>query len=282
MIQVDVAIHRVRRDLTLGMLLKAMLLAAVFAALVFAPPSARFVALAGVVGIWFALSLTSARSSRIAMDSPALIATGQFDEAERQIDQAMRAFSPFGPAKLRALHHLAVLRHAQQRWQDAAALCRALLSHRLAGNRSLSKPSSLILAGSLLELNDVGGGYVALQQLYAQQLSLEEVLNVLALQLDYEARIGAWQKMFAGAAAKVALAELMPSEQAARLQALLALAALKCGRLDWADWLRQRAELLADVNAMVSSRPMLREIWKTSEEPAKPENVVAENEIKSE
>jgi len=265
MISSDVAIHRVRRDLTLGMLLKAALLGVVFVAL-FAKPSTRVPTLAGVVGVWFVLSLTSARSSRLAMDSPALIATGQFDEAERQIDQAMRAFSPFGPAKLRALHQLAMLRHAQQRWQDAAALCRALLSHRLAGNRALSKPSSLILAGSLLELNDLNGTYVALRELYSQQLSLEEVLNVLALQVDYEARIGAWQHMFAGAPTKVQLAELMPSEQAARLQGLLALAALKCGRADWADWLRRRAEILADVKTLTTARPMLSEIWKTEDQ----------------
>ena len=120
------------------MLLKALLIASVFACLVFAPQSVRFTALAGIVGVWIALSITSARSSRIALDSPALIATGQFDEAERQIDLAMRAFSLFGPAKLRALHQLAVLRHAQRRWDEAAQLCRAAFwSQRLSASRSL-------------------------------------------------------------------------------------------------------------------------------------------------
>jgi hypothetical protein len=233
--------------------------------LVFAHPSVRYAALAGIFALWIALSVTSARSSRLGMDSPALIAAGQYDEAERQIDEAMRAFSLFVPAKLRTLHQLAVLRHAQERWQDAAALCRALLGQRLGGSEGLAKPARLILAESLLEMNDIAGSYGAIQELYLQTLSLEETLNVLALQLDYEARIGAWEKIFAGAAAKVQLAELMPSSAAARAQALLALAALKCGRTDWADWLRSRAELLTDLNSLAAARPMLWELWQKKE-----------------
>ncbi|HET6251321.1 MAG TPA: hypothetical protein VFE47_26795 [Tepidisphaeraceae bacterium] len=263
MIPVDAAISRVRRDITLGMLLKAALAGAVVVCLiVFAhEQSARFAALAGIVGVWIGISVTSARSSRLALDSPALIATGQFDEAERQIDLAMRAFSIFGPAKLRALHQLAMLRHAQHRWDEAARLCRALLGQRLSATRSLNKPSRLILAESLLELNDLPGSYGAIRDLYAQQLSLEEALNVMSLQLDYESKLGAWGRMFSGATTKVQLAELMPSRPAARVQALLALAAQRCGRGDWADWLRRRAELLANVNDLTRDRPILWGLW---------------------
>jgi xanthosine utilization system XapX-like protein len=267
MIQADVAIHRVRRDITLGVLVKGLLIACVFGCLAFARPAVRSPALVGIVGIWIALSVTSARSSRLGSDSPLLIATGQFDEAERQIDQAMRAFSVFGPPKLRALHQLAVLRHAQRHWQEAAALSRALLGQRLGASRGLAKPSRLILAEALIELNDLPGGYAALSELYSQQLSLEEVLNLLALQLDYESRIGAWQKMFTGVESKVQLAELMPSSASARVQALLALAAGKAGRPDWQQWLRKRAELLGDVNSLAGERPILWELWTRPQEP---------------
>ncbi len=174
----------------------------------------------------------------------------------------MRAFSLFGPVKLRALHQLAMLRHAQHRWQEAAALCRAILAQRVGVTRGLVKPSGLMLTQSLLELNDLPGVFAAISGLYTQQLSLEEVLNLLSLQLDYESRIGAWGQMFTGAATKVQMAELMPAGHAARVQALLALAALKCGRTDWADWLRGRAELLADVNTLAAERPQLWELWK--------------------
>ena len=220
MIRADAAIHRVRRDITLGVLVKVLLVASVVVCLAFttSKPQIRSAAMIGIVGVWIALSATSARSSRLGSESPMLIAAGQFDEAERQIDQAMRAFSLFGPPKLRALHQLAMLRHAQRHWQEAAALCRALLGQRLGASRGLAKPSRLILAEALIELNDLPGGYAALADLYSQQLSLEEVLNLLSLQLDYESRIGAWQKMFSGIESKVQLAELMPSEPAARVQ----------------------------------------------------------------
>src|SRR5665213_3034773 len=266
MISVDVAIHRVRRDITLGMLLKALLVSAVFATLIFSPPpTAKAAAIAGIVIVWIALSVTSARSSLIARNSPALIASGQFDEAERQIDLAMRAFTLFGPAKLKALHQLAILRHAQRRWPETAALCRALLGHRLGRSASFTKPASLILTEALLELNELPSAYGAIMLLYGEQLGLDEVLSLLSLQLDYEAKIGAWAKIFDAAAAKVQLAELMPSPQAARTQAVLALAALKCGREDWAQWLRGRAELLADVATLTTDRPALAELWSKDE-----------------
>jgi hypothetical protein len=51
----------------------------------------------------------------------------------------------------------------------------------------------------------------------------------------------------------------------ARTQALLALAAKKIGRDDWASWLTRRAELLADVQELCTRRPMLWELWAAEE-----------------
>ena len=97
--------------------------------------------------------------------------------------------------------------------------------------------------------------------LYTQRLSLAEVLNLLRVQVDYEARVGAWQQMMNGAMSKVQLAELMPTPSAARTQAYLALAGRKVGRQDWSDWLRRRVELLADPLKLVVERPLLAELW---------------------
>jgi hypothetical protein len=60
---------------------------------------------------------------------------------------------------------------------------------------------------------------------------------------------------------KVQLAELMPSNTAARTQAFLALASKRVGRPDWSDWLRRRAELLADTSKLKTDRPLLAELW---------------------
>jgi len=261
MIPVEAAIYRVRRDITLGVVLKGTFAVAILACLLFAPHSTKLAAMTGVVAVWLALGVTSARSSQIGVESPALIAAGEYEEAERQIDLAMRAFSLFSPIKLRALHQLAVLRHAQRRWQESAAICQAVLSQRRA-SRSLAKPAMLMLARSLIELSDLPGAHRAILGLYRQTLCLEDVLNLLRLQLDYESRIGAWTQMFNGIAAKTQLAELMPTVMAAPVQALLALSAEKVGRTDWSNWLRRRAELLVDVDALVAERPVLAEVWK--------------------
>ena len=261
MIPADAAIHRIRRDLTLSALLKGAFVCAAVAALAVGPGNLRAVMLLSVVGGWLLISARSARGSRMAADSPSLIATGQFDEAERHIEQAMRSFSVFRAVKLQALHHLALLRHAQRRWQESAALCRALLAQRLGALESMSKPARLILADALLEMNDLSGAYQAILGLYQQRLSLNESLNLLAVQLDYMARIGAWEQMMDHVMAKVQLAELMPASASARAQALLALAALRIGRRDWADWLRSRAELLTDPQRLAMERPILWDVW---------------------
>jgi hypothetical protein len=49
----------------------------------------------------------------------------------------------------------------------------------------------------------------------------------------------------------------MPAAMAARTQAMLALAAKKSGREDWASWLTRRTELLADVQELCTRRPIL-------------------------
>jgi hypothetical protein len=60
---------------------------------------------------------------------------------------------------------------------------------------------------------------------------------------------------------KVELSELMPANASARSQALLALAAKNAGKQELSDWLRRRAELLADVDSLKNERPLLKELW---------------------
>ncbi len=263
MITAEAAIYRARRDLTLGLILKGILIAALLACLLIGPQGPRLILLAVVGGIWVSVNVASARGSRLAAASPSLIAAGQFEEAEQQIDEAVRAFSVFRNVKLQTLEYLAQLRHAQRQWKESALLCRAVLGHRPGSVRQRNKPCRLMLADALLEMNEVGGAWDAMNGLYAQRLSLSEVLHLLLLQLDYNARIGAWPHMFDQIAGKVQLAELMPAPAAARAQALLGLAAGRVGREDWLKWLRSRVELIGDVQKLCTDRPMLWELWRT-------------------
>lgn len=211
--------------------------------------------------IWITLGYHSMKNSRLAANSPSLIAAGQFELAEHQIEQALKNFSIFRTSKLLSLHHLAVLRHAQRRWADAAELCNALLRQRLGSLIGLSRQSRLILADSLLEMGDLNGSYQAISSLYDHRLSLAEALSLLHVQLDYLWRVNGWEQMLAGLKNKVEMAELMNTPNAARTQALLALAAKKSGREELSAWLRRRVELLVNVNELTSARPILRELW---------------------
>ena len=264
MISAQSAISRFHRDVTLGVLLKAALLGTAAASVI--GPSLGLKVDASIVllvigAVWIVLSMRSVHGSRLAAGSPMLIAAGRFDAAEEQIDGALRAFSLSKKVKLLSLHHLAVLRHAQRRWQESAILCRALLNQRLGSAGGLMRASRLILADSLLELNDLSGAHESLIRLHRDPMSLAESLQMMLVQLDYESRIGAWSHMMGGITGKVEMAELMSGEAAARAQAFLALAAQKLGRADWATWLRRRIELLTDVKGLCASRPMLTELW---------------------
>jgi hypothetical protein len=265
MISVDIIIHRFRRDMTLGRVARGALLIAAMAAFFIAPAVGAGIegalVVASICVTWVLLSARGIQSSRLAQASSDLIASGHFEEAEEQIDSVLRKFSLFQNVKLIGLHHLAVLRHAQRRWQDAAALCHAFLSQKLGTVQNLSKPSRLLLVDALLQLNDVRAAYAAMAPLYQQKLSLSEALSLQHLQLDYLCRVGAWDQLLGDIGTKVQLAELMPPSAAARSQAILALAATKLGRPDLADWLRRRAELLTDPEKLISDRPVLSELW---------------------
>jgi len=266
MISAQTAITRLRRDLTLGSLVKWLLLAGVAFSMVIETVLDQKVisgsmALAAVAVVWVLLSYRSMKSTRMAAQSSSLIAAGDYEQAEEHIDQALRGFSLFRAVKLRSLHHLAVLRHAQRRWGEAVMLCRELLGQRLGMLAGLIRSAQLILADSLLELGDVRGAYTAISGLYQQRLSLAEALELIAVQVDYLWRVDAWQEMMAGASHKVQMAELMPPPKAARTEALLALAARKTGHADWERWLMRRVELLADGKDLVRIRPVLAELW---------------------
>ena len=169
MLSAESAILKTRRGVTLGAILRWAMIGAAIVAVLGEPlfDSTGFLAVTVLMLVgaaWMILSFRSVRGSRIAADSSSLIASGQYDLAERHIAEALDTFSLFRTVKLMSLHHLAVLRHAQNRWQDSALLCRALLAQRPGpGGNGLDRSSRLILAESLLELNDLNGVYENLE-----------------------------------------------------------------------------------------------------------------------
>jgi hypothetical protein len=303
MITAERAIRVLRRDLTIGTILKITTGMAIATAVLFAPAAGSGASLLLIilgVGIGMTVVSRGARTAAAAaaIDSPSLIAAGQFDEAEEQIERVLVTFWSLRSAKLLGLHHLAVLRHAQRRFGESAMLSGALL--RLArpgpmggwflgrsGSRQpawlppgVARTTQLMLADSLIEMGDLPGAHLALGGLFAQQLSLAEAMNLLVIQLEYEARIGAWGSMLSNVGHKIQLAELLPSVPAARAQALLAMAAMRSGRPDLADWLRTRVALLVDVNELTAQRPMMNEVFAAAQDAPPRATVGGEGEVR--
>ncbi|MCS7035021.1 MAG: hypothetical protein NZ561_13665 [Phycisphaerae bacterium] len=265
MLTTQTAILATRRGLTLGLVVQSLLwlgaLTAAIAGPLIGSQSQVALALVVIAGIWMFLSLQSVRTARSQAEVPRLVAAGQYEAAEALIESILRSFSLFRPGKLMALHQLALLRHAQDRHQDAALLCRELLSQRLASGGVMGRSARLILAESSLRLGDLSTTAAMVAWLSVQPLPAGERLRLVLLQLDYQSRVGDWPGMFQGYMSKVQLAEVMPPAAAAAAQALLALAAKKMGREDVAGWLARRAALLADAGELVQRRPMLKELW---------------------
>jgi hypothetical protein len=265
-ISVQEAIANFRRDVTVGLVLKGVMgvAAGMVLALHFTPLSKVLdptLLLMILGGIWLSLWYRTMKGSRLAAESTSLIASGHFEQAEAQIEQSLRAFSMSPTVKSMSLINLAIVRLAQKRWPDTALLCREVLSAKKSASEQVSKSGRLLLADSLLEMGDLRGAHEALSGLYRYRLSLPEALNLLRVQTNYLARIGAWRDVVQNLAEKVGLAELMPAAKGAQTQALLALAASKVGLTEWANWLRRRVELLVDVPALIQERPVLSEVW---------------------
>jgi hypothetical protein len=243
-----VSVARFRRQLAVSSLVQNGMLLLVVAGFILTvapvgPRNMGLLILAGVAALWVGLGMRSTRSAR-AGDVASMIAAGRFAEAEDAIGRGLASFSIFRASRLMGLHQLVVLRHAQGRFAEVAELGQMLLRQRLGTLRGLAGSTEILLADALLELGDVAAAHRSLAKLYERRLSLGEATGLLRVQLDYLARVGAWQEMLAGVAEKIRLCELMPTTQAARAQKSLALAARNCGREELAKWLTERANLL--------------------------------------
>lgn len=211
--------------------------------------------------LWTVLASLNARTRRLAMDAGQHLAAGEFDLAEDRLTQSLTSFTLAGSTKQMGLQQLAMLRHAQARWADAAALAKAFLSGRRFADHRADVSSRLVLVESLLELGDLHAAARELHELAGIRLNLQQTLTLTQLRIDYLCRRGEYAAMMSALRATVDLLELLPAPVSARCHAMLALAAKQTGKLDWQKWLSTRASLLGDVKAMVEARPILREVF---------------------
>lgn len=259
------AIALFRRWLVLGKAIRLALWGAFVVSLVLGGffVVAGYPLLALLAALYVTVMALTTRTTRFALQSSSLIAAGELDLAEESLGRTMRGFSVHGEGKALGLQQLAMLRHAQKRWADAAALTRELLAKQPArpSASEMEKQSRLVLVDSLLELGDVQSAGVELARVEQLPLNLKELLSLTALRSDFLARAGDWNGLFQQIERSTALAEIMPARMGARVEAMLALAAKKLGREDWAGYLTRRVELLVEMDDLVKHRPMLWELW---------------------
>ncbi len=180
------------------------------------------------------------------------------------------------PVRLLLFHQLAGLRHRQQRFGEAAAICQTLLSQipsqsrnglRLPGilpaGQNVRAQLLLMLAEARLHCRDLFGAWVALAELSRCNLNLVESLQRLALQTQYEVAAGHDAHALWRLNEKISHAELMPGPQCGAFHAMVAVAAERTGQTELAQWLSARAELMCTAEQLTQLR---REFFRQDEQ----------------
>ena len=195
-----------------------------------------------VIGV-FMLNLLSVRTTQEMAEITALIEAVP-DVAEHRLTLAMRRRPLQNHVRTTLYHRAALLRHRQQRFDEAAAICTALLAQPLGRAASLRGNLLLTLCHAQLEQQDLSGAYDSIAQLHQASLSLFEQLGLLSLQTRYEVTAGLYDTALQDVASKIERAELMPAPLCGAMHAMLATAAEHAGDEPLASWLSRRAELL--------------------------------------
>ncbi len=256
-----------RRQLTAAQAIRALAIAAVFAAILWSgslpePQGRRMLFLLLMAGavFWFLSLLKTVRMARQLQAGSVLIASGQLDRAETWLTQTISRFSLSAQPKLMAGQQLASVYFRRGQYQDAVAICRELLRQRLAGVRGLLVSTRLLLADALLMLDRVGEAYEAMLPVYGDSLSLSERMRLLPIQLRYELSAGHAAHAVQNLPERVQIAELLDPQGAALAHALLAEACRRQQMLPHSAFLAARARLYADLTPIAERYPVIKTV----------------------
>lgn len=196
-----------------------------------------------IVG-WVAANVMNSRSLRVV---PRITAMTDADpeRAESLLVEAMRRWPLQRNTRLSLYHRLAVIRHRQQRFEEATAICEAMLNIRLGSVERARVDLWVILLEASMQRGDLSRAYGAISALHALPLGLIDRLRLLALQTRYEIAAGHDTSALAALPMKTAMAALLPAPLAGAIHTLLATAARRTNQSNLADWLERRAQLLA-------------------------------------
>lgn len=194
-------------------------------------------------GLWLALSLTTARTARQMAHFQELAARDPRG-AEALLRTLMRRYPLHRSVRLLLHYRVASLRHRQMRFDVASPLCQAILAERRGVPREARAHLLAMLVEASLYHGDTWGAYHALSTLHAMKLTLNETLERMALQVNYEIAVGRDDLPLESITTTLAMAELLPPPLFGALHVTLWAAAARCGHTALADWLLARAHLL--------------------------------------
>lgn len=205
-----------------------------------------------LVAGWMLLVMASARMARALQTTAALMALGQWAEAEQELARVWRGFTIFSTTLLMACQQLGTLLRARRDYAQASRVLRTVLQFvpRRRAMRAFERTVRLLLADVELELGNLSGAYDAFRPVFGAPLSLAERLLLLPIELRYELASGHTQTAVTGLPDKVRHAELLEAPQAARVHAMLAEACQREGLTAQADYLRRRSALYHDPDSL--------------------------------
>ncbi len=199
---------------------------------------------------WVILAIASIHLSRTLQMARVMLGTGQTDNARVWLGRVMTGLSLSPRIQMVACQHLASSFFLKEAYRETVLICSELLRYRLRRLKSLEVNVRLMLADSLLTLDRQAEAYQAMRPIHDLPLSLADRMKLLPLQLRYDLRTHQTASAIEALPEKVRIAELLDSQQAALVHAMLAEACKRRSMTVQADFLLRRARLYSDLEPL--------------------------------
>lgn len=265
--QIDSLLKRCHRQILLIRILRVLLMIGTVAAILWASSlprplnkQATFGLFIAAMLVWVLSMLNSSRLARQVRTAGALLSIGQLDDAEVWLLRTIERFSLSARTKALALQQYASVFFCRDAHAQVVQICRSILKERIAGLKHVWINTRLMLADSLLMLNQVPEAYDAIRPVCDAQLSLADRMKLLPIQLRYELAADFPAAALRNLPEKLQLAELLDSPRAALVHALLAEACRRSHMPTQEAFLAQRAWLYHDLDTMASRYPVIAPI----------------------
>jgi len=259
--QIQQVVQRADNCIRRGRVIRAGLLCGLIYSLFIAPHTniANGILIA-VCLIWVGLSIQARRKADLTTTASQMIALGEVTAASEMLVEICRGFCLYKPVVLMACHNLAVILQKQRQWLAAWQLCELVRRWTSKKHSEIRILSEAVRADCSLAMNNLAAAYESLSALSQMPLSVTERLSILPTEINYYIRVGRSDLVMADLPNKVALANLLPTEQAGIVHAYLALAAHLSNQTARRNWLWRRATLYCPAEELLAGRAALQPV----------------------